>query len=49
MMRLSPMAHGLANAVEDALSDEDIVIRRIPITPDYLFRLTNTNTSASQE
>ncbi|MEA2498670.1 MAG: aerobic carbon-monoxide dehydrogenase large subunit [Actinomycetota bacterium] len=34
-----PAPAALANAVEDALSDHDIVIRRTPITPDYLYGL----------
>lgn len=36
-----PPPAALANAVEDALSDRDVVIRRTPITSSYLFDLLN--------
>lgn len=34
-----PAPAAVANAVEDALADEDVVIRKTPISPDYLFKL----------
>lgn len=36
-----PPPAALANAVEDALSDHDLVIRRTPISPSSLFELLN--------
>jgi carbon-monoxide dehydrogenase large subunit len=36
-----PSAAAIANAVEDALADRQITIREVPVTPEYLYRLTH--------